>query len=83
MTKENAQLADIEKEKETNTSEIKATDAKIREIGVEYMKKVCSTRDSIGVYKIHNDIQCNDAMYARLHTTIYITYISHYWCMHW
>ena len=36
--------ADIEKAKEANATEIKATDAKIREIGEQYREKVCTSR---------------------------------------
>ena len=40
--------ADIEKAKEANATEIKATDAKIREIGEQYREKVCTCRTCSG-----------------------------------
>ena len=40
LNKETAALAELEKTKESTTAEMKATDTKIREIGVKYKEKV-------------------------------------------
>lgn len=41
IAKESAVVAELEKAKEAGTAEIKATDTKIREVGVQYKAKVC------------------------------------------